>query len=47
MDSDSFMSGVWCGVIMGAAVMLLLISLIVEAGQRKRERQLDRIRESW
>lgn len=47
MESDSFISGVWCGIILGASVMLLLISLIVEAGKRKRERQLERIRESW
>ena len=40
MESDSFISGVWCGIILGAALMLLLISLIAEAGKRKRERRL-------
>jgi hypothetical protein len=31
MEGDSFISGVWCGIILGASLMLLLISLIAEA----------------
>jgi hypothetical protein len=47
MDDTSFISGVWCGVIFGAAGMLLIISLIVEIAHRKHERQLRRVRQIW
>ena len=47
IDSAGFMSGVWCGVILGAAGMLLIISLILQSEHRKQERQLQRVREIW
>lgn len=47
IDSAGFMSGVWCGVILGAAGMLLIISLILQTAHRKQERQLQRVREIW
>jgi uncharacterized protein (DUF2062 family) len=47
IDSAGFMSGVWCGVILGAAGMLLIISLILQSAHRKQERQLHRVREIW
>jgi len=47
MGDASFISGVWCGVIFGAAGMLLVISLIFQTEHRKQERQLNRVREFW
>ena len=47
IDSSGFMPGVWCGAIFGAAVMLLIVSLIFEGSQRKEERQLRRFRKVW
>jgi hypothetical protein len=47
IDSSGFMPGVWCGAIFGAAVMLLIVSLIFEGSQRKEERQLRRFRQVW
>jgi hypothetical protein len=47
MDDTSFISGVWCGVILGAAGMLLIVSWIVENVRRKHERQLHRVRQMW
>ena len=46
MDGSGFMSGVWCGVIFGSALMLLVVSLIFEGSQRKQERQLERVRKA-
>jgi uncharacterized protein (DUF2062 family) len=47
IENPSFMSGVWCGAIMGAATMVLILSLILESEQRKRARALRRIRKLW
>lgn len=43
MDSSGFIPGVWCGVILGSAVMLLIVSLISESSQRKQKRQMPRV----
>jgi hypothetical protein len=47
MDASGFMSGVWCGGIFGAAVMLLIVSLISENSQRRQERQVSRVHKVW
>jgi hypothetical protein len=47
LDDANFISGVWCGVIFGAAGVLLIVSLILETSRRKHERQLQRVREIW
>jgi hypothetical protein len=47
VDGTGFISGVWCGVILGAAGMLLVISLVLQNAQRKQERRLQRVREIW
>jgi len=47
VDSAGFMSGVWCGVILGAAGMLLVVSLVLQNASRKQERRLQRVREIW
>ena len=47
MDSSGFLPGVWCGAIFGAAVVLLIVSLIFENSLRKENRQLRRVREIW
>ena len=47
VDSAGFISGVWCGVILGAAGMLLVISLVLDNANRKQERRLQRVREIW
>ena len=47
LDDVSFMSGVWCGVILGAAGVLLIVSLILESSRRKQAQQLQRVREIW
>ena len=47
VDSAGFMSGVWCGVILGAAGMLLVVSLVIQNASRKQERRLQRVREIW
>ena len=47
MDSSGFIPGVWCGAIFGAAVMLLIVSLIFENSQHKQERQLRRVHKVW
>jgi hypothetical protein len=47
LDDASFISGVWCGVIFGAAGVLLIVSLIFENSHRKHERLLQRARELW
>jgi len=47
VDSAGFMSGVWCGVILGAAGMLLVVSLVLQSASRKQERRLHRVREIW
>jgi len=46
-DSAVFLSGVWCGVIFGAAGMLLIVSLVFQTEHRRQERQWQRIREMW
>jgi predicted small secreted protein len=43
----SFMSGVCCGAILGAAAIALVVSLLLESEQRKNERALRRIRKLW
>jgi hypothetical protein len=47
MDSSGFMSGVCCGAMFGAAVMMLIVSLIFESSRRKEERQLELVRGVW
>jgi hypothetical protein len=47
LEDASFISGVWCGVIVGAAGVLLIVSLIFENAHRKQERQLQRVRQFW
>ena len=47
LNDASFMSGVWCGVIFGAAAVIVIVSLIVESTQRKQERRLHRVHEIW
>jgi hypothetical protein len=47
LQDASFISGVWCGVIFGAAGVVLIVSLIVESSHRKTERHLQRVREIW
>jgi len=37
MDGSGFIQGVWCGVIFGAAAMLLVVSLIFENSRRRQE----------
>jgi hypothetical protein len=47
LDDANFISGVWCGVIFGAAGVMLIVSLIFESSHRKQERLLRRAREMW
>ena len=47
MDGSGFMQGVWCGAIFGAAVMMLIISLIFESSQRKQGRQVRHVHKIW
>lgn len=47
IENANFISGVWCGAILGAATMVLILSLILESEQRKRARALRRIRKLW
>ena len=47
IEDVGFMSGLCCGLILGAAAMALIISLLLESEQRKHERDLQRIRKLW
>lgn len=47
LNDASFISGVWCGVIFGAAGVMLIVSLMLENKQRKHERQLQRVRDMF
>ena len=47
MDGSGFIQGVWCGAIFGAAVMMLIVSLIYENSQRKQERQVRKLQNIW
>jgi len=44
LNDASFISGVWCGVIFGAAGVMLIVSLLLESKHRKQQRQLQRVR---
>ena len=47
MDGSGFIQGVWCGAIFGAAIMMLIVSLIFESSRRKQERQARGVRKIW
>jgi hypothetical protein len=47
MDGSGFLQGVWCGVIFGAAIMMLIVSLIFESSRRRQERQTHRVHKIW
>jgi len=47
MDGSGFIQGVWCGAIFGAAIMMLIVSLIFESSQRKQERQGRHVQKVW
>lgn len=47
MDNSGFMAGVWCGVMFGAAMVMLVVSLIFESSQRKQARQLRSVQKIW
>ena len=47
MDGSGFIQGVWCGAIFGAAVMMLIVSLIFENSQRRQERQVRVMHKIW
>ena len=47
MDGSGFIQGVWCGAIFGAAVMMLIVSLIFESSQRRQERQVRVMHKIW
>ena len=47
MDGSGFIQGVWCGAIFGAAIMMLIVSLIFESSQRRQERQSRHVRKIW
>ena len=47
MDGSGFMQGVWCGAIFGAAIMMLIVSLIFETSKRKQDRQARQVRTIW
>lgn len=46
MTGDGFISGVRCGVILGAAAMLLVVSLTPGVLQKLHARRMRKIRES-
>jgi predicted small secreted protein len=47
IGDTGFMSGVCCGVILGAAAIALVVALLLESEQRKNDRALRRIRKLW
>jgi len=47
MDGSGFIQGVWCGAIFGAAIMMLIVSLIFENSRRRQERQTHRLHKIW
>jgi len=47
MDGSGFIQGVWCGAIFGAAIMMLIVSLIFESSQRRQERQARGVHKIW
>ena len=47
IEDAGFISGVWCGLILGAAAMALVVSALIESEQRKQKQALRQFRKLW